>query len=423
MILGKRPEGATFQELFSNLGGNIAEESPIRLRVLSLSCVFPNRLDPHYGNFVRSRLQALAELAEVQVFAPIPLFDWGRRAFRRRKSVPPTYLDGKLAIHHPRWFYPPAGGGVNAVFLFLRLIVPLRVLRRQWRFDLIDAHFAYPEGIAAALLSAATGVPFSITMRGNEVMHAKQPLRRMLIGWALRRASAIITVSESLRNFALDMGVPLERLKVIPNGVHAGLFFPQDREFCRRKIGLQPGQQMILSAGSLIERKGHHHVVQALEDLPDNVQLFIAGGPGREGDFEPQIRRLASTAGLRHRVRMLSAVTPAQMAELMSAADLLCLASSREGWPNVVHEAMACGTPVVATAVGGVPEMMDGRRCGILVPPNDQTALIQGLRDALHQDWDRQQISTWAHSRSWDTVAREVLMQLQKTQGPKDEPS
>jgi glycosyltransferase involved in cell wall biosynthesis len=411
------------QEYFSKLGCDTNTEGTntcSRLRVLSLSCVFPNEQDPQYGIFVRCRLQALADLAEVQVLAPIPLLDWAKHTFRSREAVAALRQDEKLLIHHPRWFYPPLGGGLNAVFLFARLLAPVLRLRRLWKFDLIDAHFAYPDGIAAAMLSAIVGAPFSVTLRGNEVMHAKSPMRRLLIGWALRRAARIITVAESLRSFAISMGVPPQRVKVIPNGVSTHLFFPEDREDCRQRIGLQPGEKMILSAGALIERKGHHHVIQALKDLPDNVRLFIAGGPGREGNFEVQIRQRMASSGFEARVKMLGAVSPKEMVKLMSAADLLCLASSREGWPNVVHEAMACGTPVVATRVGGVPEMIPSPSYGILVPVNEGEALSKALNQGLTQNWDRRLIAQWAHSRPWEKVACEVLQELQQFKNIKE---
>lgn len=411
--------GAIFQELFSKFRGDAHPVTSGRLRVLSLSCVFPNTLDPQYGIFVRSRLQALGELAEVRVFAPIPLFDWARYAFRRREAVPEQRQDGNLQILHPRWFYPPLGGGFNAIFLFFRLLWPMLRLRAEWQFDLIDSHFAYPDGIAAAMLSAVTGVPFSITLRGNEVMHARLPFRGVLIGWALRRAARVIAVSESLREFAIRKGVAEERVKVIPNGVHTGTFFPHDREAGRRKFGFVEGQRVILSAGSLIERKGHHHLIEALKELPEDVVLVIAGGPGREGSFEAHIRRMVAGCGYGHRIRLLGAVPPEEMGELMSAADLLCLASSREGWPNVVHEAMACGTPVVAAAVGGVPEMIQSEEYGLVVPANNQSALTGALRRALEYRWNRQKIAGWAHSRPWDKVAREVLRELQDSQSPK----
>ena len=164
----------------------------------------------------------------------------------------------------------------------------------------------------------------------------------------------------------------------------------------------------MLSAGSLIERKGHHRVVQALHEYP-GVQLVIAGGAGREGRFEEEIRQLVSTLHMESRVRFLGHVSPAILPELMSAADLFCLASTREGWPNVVHEAMACGTPVVAADVGGVSDMVPSESYGYVVPVNDPAALREAIGKGLDRTWDHEAIAGWAASRSWENVAREVL--------------
>ena len=85
------------------------------------------------------------------------------------------------------------------------------------------------------------------------------------------------------------------------------------------------------------------------------------------------------------------------------------LASDREGWPNVVHEALACGTPVVATDVGGVPDLIPGSDFGIVVPPGDQTSLDKAICEALTRSWDHAAIAAWGMSRTWDAVAGDVL--------------
>jgi glycosyltransferase involved in cell wall biosynthesis len=148
------------------------------------------------------------------------------------------------------------------------------------------------------------------------------------------------------------------------------------------------------------------------------VQLAIAGGAGPEGNCGPEIRRAISAASLQN-VRLLGPVSAVEMAELMSAADVLCLASTREGWPNVVNEALACGTPVVATDVGAVADMLPDPRYGLVVPVNDQAALDGAVRQAIQMDWDRSLIAAWGQRRSWDQVAREVLEEMRSLLGCK----
>ena len=260
-------------------------------------------------------------------------------------------------------------------------------------------------------------VPFTVTLRGNETMHAEHPRRRKLMAWSLRKASRVIAVSERLRRFALQLGVESERAKTIVNGIDPTLFYPRDRARCRREHGLPAEARIVLSAGSLIERKGHHHVaraVAALRRLGVDAHLVIAGGAGREGRYEGELRRLIAELDLAERVHLLGEVSPQTLAEVMSASDIQCLASTREGWPNVVHEAMACGTPVVATDVGAVADMIPSPKYGSVVPVGDSLALERAIQHALAREWDRRSISALAHSRTWECVACDVLSEFEQ---------
>ena len=169
---------------------------------------------------------------------------------------------------------------------------------------------------------------------------------------------------------------------------------------------------MILSAGDLARIKGHHHVIEAVRSLVDGgmpARLLIAGGLGRSGQYAATLRARVKELGLEDRVRFIGMAAQNTLAELMSAADVFCLASSSEGWPNVVHEALACGTPVVATDVGAVKQMLPSPRLGTIVSAGDGFALTAALREALTRGWDSSLISSWGRSRSWDQVAKEVL--------------
>jgi teichuronic acid biosynthesis glycosyltransferase TuaC len=387
-----------------------------RLRVLSISSVFPNTRDPGHGVFVRSRLQALSAGADITVIAPVPLIDYSKGIGAMPAGIPKVTVDGSLRVLHPLWLYPPLGSAINVPLLFLRLLGPVSKIVEAESIDVIDAHFGYPEGVAAAMLAAITGVPFVVTLRGNETMHAKYTLRRRLMSWMLRRADLVIAVSDRLRNFAISLGTEPKRAVTIPNGVDTSVFYPRDRQEVRRKLGLHSHTRIILSAGSLIERKGHHCVVAILNRLTargEKVRLLIAGGAGREGHYEDQLREQTIHLGLQDRVQFLGHVKGPAMAELMSAADVLCLASSREGWPNVVHEALACGTPVVATDVGAIPDMLASDRLGAIVPVNNPDRLAQALQAALDRRWDHEAIAEFGQLRCWSQVADEVLKAME----------
>lgn len=394
-----------------------ADQGPM---VLSLCCLYPTPNQPQQGVFVQRRLQALGELTDVSVIAPSALVQYGApKGARVRFSNgwrPGNRVDGHVPIWHTSWIYPPFSGSLTPFWLALQLIRPVRELRKKFSFDVIDTHFGYPEGIAGALLSRVFGVPFTMTLRGNEPKHSRSRRGRFWMAFALRRAGRIFTVSERLRRFAIDLGAEPAKVRTVPNGIDATVFCPHDRTACRLKYGLPLDRHLIVSVGALVERKGHHRVIKALHSLLANgsaTQLVIVGGPGPEGQYEQELHDLVSRRCLTASVRFLGTLAANAMAEVMSAADVLCLASTNEGWPNVVHEALACGTPVVATDVGAVPEMLGGGRYGIVVPVNDPTALKQALQEALQKDWDRTAIAECGKSRGWSQVATEVFEEMQ----------
>jgi glycosyltransferase involved in cell wall biosynthesis len=385
-------------------------------RVLSLCCLYPNPLNPGQGLFVQRRLQYLAEMAQVRLIAPFAVVQYGDAKKKIRlgeRQCPPGRLDGNLPVLHPRWFYPPLSGSMSAFWLFAAVLPVAARLWREFPFQVIDTHFGHPEGVAGALLSSALGVPFTMTLRGNEPKHSRSRMERYWMSWALRHASRVFTVSGRLREFAIGLGAEPDRVRVIPNGVDARVFFARDRAACRALHGFAADEPLVLSAGALVERKGHHRIMQALAEMrPESrPRLVVAGGSGPEGAFEGRLRGLASSLGLDHWVRFTGPVPEETLAELMSAADVFCLASSNEGWPNVVHEALACGAPVVATDVGAIPDMLPDQY-GLIAPVGDQAALQRCLSEALARTWDRRAIAAWGQARGWNQVAAEVLDQM-----------
>jgi teichuronic acid biosynthesis glycosyltransferase TuaC len=383
-----------------------------RLRILSLSTVFPRPPEPNFGVFVARRLEALGRRLAVQVAAPVPWVEGsGRRLLLPARGVPRREQRGGLVVHHPRWLYPPGLGAAHAWCLAASLAPFLASLRAEFDFDLIDAHFGYPEGAAALRLARRFARPFTVTLRGNEPAHAASPAKRRQMAEALQQAAAVIAVSRALCDFAISLGAPPARCAVIGNGVDTAVFYPRPRQESRARLGMQEGRIHLLSAGYLIPRKGHHRLaalLPALHAAGIPADLWIVGGPGREGDARPELERIIGQHGLGSCVHRVGPATPEQLAGYMSACDLFCLASSREGWPNVVHEAMACGAPVVATRVGAVEDMVPGPEFGRIVPPDDPQALLAALIEASRARFDRERIARHAASRSWDRVAQET---------------
>jgi teichuronic acid biosynthesis glycosyltransferase TuaC len=384
-------------------------------RVVSISSVYPNRREPGLGLFVRSRLQHMARLTPLTVVAPRPLIDYSNpgSSWLAPGTHGETALDDGVEVLRPIWAFPPGGTPINVLCLFARLLFTLKRLRRRFRIDVIDAHFGYPEGVAAVLLGRVLNCPVAITLRGSERMFAASRYRRACMAWAFRRANAVIAVSEELRAFAVSLGADPVLTHVVPNGIDRDVFHPRDRAACRAAFGMPPGQIAIVSAGELIEAKGHHLVIEAAARLKSegkSVSVYIAGGVARGGaPFHHEIETRIRAAGLEASVHMAGWLNREDLARLLSAADVFCLASYTEGWPNVVHEALACGTPVVAASVGGVPQMLPEERFGLTFPARDQAALTQALRRAITTVWDRDAIAALGGARSWDDVGREVF--------------
>lgn len=388
--------------------------------MLSLTTVFPRPGDESHGLFVRARLLAAAELAEIHVLNPVAVVEYGNagRPFPPLRAIPPLRRDGPLTIHHPRWFYPPLMNAANPLWLDLCVRPAARRIRSSFSFDLIDAHWGHPEGGTAARLARAFGVPFTITFRGNEEDHARHPARRRALAAACRQASGIIAVSESLATLAVSFGAAPARVRVIPNGLDSAIFHPRPQADSRAGFGMDAPGPHLLSAGHLIELKGHHQLIQALPLLHAQgvpAHLWIAGGPGRGSDFAPALHRAAQDSGLAAFIHFLGVLPPESLACAMSASDLFCLASRREGWPNVVNEALACGSPVVAASVGAIPEMLASPDLGVIVGNNDPASLAAGVRQALSRPWDRAAIARHGQSRAWSQTAREVLTVWQES--------
>jgi glycosyltransferase involved in cell wall biosynthesis len=303
----------------------------------------------------------------------------------------------------------------NAFLLAARLVPTLVRLGKRHPFDVIDAHFAHPEGIAAVLLGRIFHRPVVVTVRGVELRYQHQRSKRILMSWALRRADRVIAVSDELRDLAVALGADPARVRTVPNGINANVFFRRNRTTSRTRHAIAPSERIILSAGDLAELKGHHRGIAAVGQLNDRgvtTRLLIAGGVGRSGRYAAALRQQVAARGLGERVTFIGEVTQEALAELMSAADVFCLASSTEGWPNVVNEALACGTPVVATDVGAVRQMVVDDRYGTVVPVGDADALTDALGAAVTRRWNHHEISAWGRSRSWDQVADDVLSQM-----------
>jgi glycosyltransferase involved in cell wall biosynthesis len=304
---------------------------------------------------------------------------------------------------------------LDGLFYAASLVPVLWRLRRSFRFQLIDAHFAYPDGLAAALLGRVFRCPVVITLRGSIVRLATYPSHRPQLRLALRAASRVLAVSESLKHAAVGLGIPPGKIRVIPNGVDTTRFFPLARDGARVTLGLPARAKILLSVGGLNEGKGHHKIVALLPALlrrhPD--LLYVIVGAGRRADsLRPLLDRLIRELGLQGHVLLPGERPHDEIPVWMGAADVFCLATRSEGWANVLLESLACGRPVVSTRVGGNAEIVTDGGLGTLVPPDDPAALEGALLDALARPWDADVLVAHARRHSWDVVTRAVLAEF-----------
>jgi teichuronic acid biosynthesis glycosyltransferase TuaC len=385
------------------------------IKTLTFTTLFPNATQPVHGIFVANRLEHLLATGRVatEIVAPIPWFPFSHSRFGvyARYAVAPR-LEKRFgsSVIHPRFFVIPKIGTDVAPFLLYQGArrTVAEILQRGFDFDVIDAHYFYPDGVAAILLGREFGKPVTITARGTDINKiADYWLPRRMILWAAREAAAVITVCQALKNRLVELDVAADRIRVLRNGVDLALFRPQNRGALRAKWGLSG--RVILSVGHLIPRKGHDIAIDAVAALK-GASLLIAGDGPERASLVQHCDRL----GLGRRVRFLGQVAPSILAELYAAADVLVLASSHEGWANVLLEAMACGTPVVASNVWGTPEVVAERAAGLLVEERTGPAFAGALTRLFNNPPDRAATRAYAERFSWDATTAGQLEIFQR---------
>lgn len=387
-------------------------------RILVISPAFPASVQPTYGVFVKERVKALAAVPgyQVEVVSPIPYFPPIRLAARWymwSQFLSEETIDD-LPVHRPRYPMIPKFGHRFLPRLMQSSVMRVaRRIRDRFPFDLIDAHFVYPAGVLAAHLSVAMGVPFVVTGRGEDMCRFPQnPALRPQIELAVKSASHCIAVSQQIADAFVACGAPADRVTVIGNGVDCEKFVPLDRDETRRRLNLSPDLRHIVSVGDRFENKGFHLLIAAVSELRKmgiDVRASIVGGPPRHGrDYTPVLEQQIRDLNLGAHVRLVGRRPHQELAVWYNSADLFVLLSEREGSPNVLMEALACGVPAVATSVGGIPEVLGDSRLGLQVPERNVDSITLSLREALLRSWDRTHIRDTIKRRDWNDVARRV---------------
>ncbi len=380
------------------------------MKLLTFSTLYPNSERPQHGIFVETRLRHLLASGSAQswVVAPVPWFPLRHPRlgyYAACARVPAEEERHGISILHPRYpLFPKFGMSSAPVMLAVATLNTLKgMLRNGYDFDLIDAHYFYPDGVAAVMLGRILGKPVTITARGTDInLIPRYRLPRQMILWAARHAAAIIAVCQALKDAIIALGIPEGKVRVLRNGVDLELFRPLSRDAERERLGLT--KRTLLCVGNLVELKGHDIVIRAMLELPE-FELMIVG----EGQEKHCLRALAKSLGVADRVRFSGSVPQEELKRFYSAADALVLCSSREGWANVLLEAMACGLPVIATKVGGSPEVVSSSEAGILMQERSPQALVAAVCTLFANAPERAATRQYAERFAWEDTTRGQL--------------
>jgi glycosyltransferase involved in cell wall biosynthesis len=382
---------ATLASLETQRSCTSRQEPLETLRLLTFSTLYPNNTRPNHGIFVENRLRHLlgdGRASSSTVIAPVPWFA-ATHAYELRHGIP---------VYHPRYQSVPGLNMYLASYLLYYSALPIihGLLSEGEHFDAIDAHYLYPDGVTAVWLGRHFNLPVVITARGSDVsLLPNYAVPRHLIRRAIGGSAALIAVSAAIKAALIQLGAPADKVTVLRNGVDTGLFQPMDRDAARKTLALT--RTTLVSVGSLIERKGHDRIIQAMTQLHEFDLLIVGEGPEHQ-----RLSALIKQLDLTLRVRLLGPWPHRDLPGLYNAADALVLASSREGWPNVLLEAMACGTPVVASDIWGNPEIVSCPHAGTLIHHNTPGGIADAIRWLFANLPDRALTRAYAETLSWD---------------------
>lgn len=399
------------------------------MKILTVTTLFPNGNDLKHGVFIKNRLVHLVEdfkQIDAKVIAPVPWFPIRMKSgplaeYAKYVGVKSRETVEGLDVYHPRYLViPKIGMYITPIFLFLSVWFCARQLKKQgFDYEVIDGHYFFPDGVAVAMLSKVTKVPAMISARGSDIHQiANFPIARKAIRWAVKHSAAVAAVCKALLDSIRTFSDVNDKGYVLRNGVDLNFFELSDdttQRQCKEEWGVEPHRKLIVCVGRLIELKGHHLVIEALLAHPDS-DLIIAG----DGPEQINLEKLIKTLDLSSRVRLAGPLVPNKLKRLYQAADAMVLASSREGWANVLLEAMACGTPVVATNLWGTPEVVGAKEAGVLVERSVE-ALSEGIHTLFSLELARADTRRYAEGFDWYETSKaqfEIFTDL-LSKGPK----
>lgn len=377
------------------------------MRVLVVTSLFPNSARPLVAPFNRQQVTALSQLCEVHTIAPILTFPGARLLGNKitgldASRVPLAETIETLQVKHPRALYVPGLQGFVGVPLYAASLAR-HIAPHRGKVDVVFAAWAHPDGCAAPLIAKLLGVPCAVKVQGSDIdLFGDMVPHKYWLKAMLPRVDRVIAVSRALARDVEKLGVPAERTRVVYNGVDPALFHVRDRAAAREQLGLQPDARIVLYVGNVLKDKGVQELATAFETIRQkepNAYLAVVG----KGPLLPLFEKLGD------RVLVPGPRPLSEIPVWMAACDVLTLPSYHEGTPNVVIEALNCGRRVVATNVGGIPDLITDEQLGVLVPPKSADALTVALNDALHVDYDANVVAAKGGRGDWNQSAQNLL--------------
>lgn len=379
------------------------------MRVLAITKIFPNAAEPLSAPFNRQQFAALSRLCELEVLATVPWFPgagllarWSSAGKVARLPARET-IEG-MEVRHPRTLFVPRLAHVTWGPLYAASLAPLYP-RYRGKVDVVLGSWAYPDGFAAVAFAEALGVPAVVKLHGSDInVIAQMPGPRRLLSWLLPRAARVVAVSAELGRKVAELGVPAERIALVGNGIDGEKFQVRPRAAAQARCKLPVGAPTIVYVGNLKEEKGVLELADAFLELRKEpagraARLVMVGGGAMRGALEQKL------AGCGDAVVLAGPQPLEDVPHWMAAADCVALASWNEGTPNVLLEALACGRRVVATRVGGVPDVVTRPLQGELVAPRDVAALAAALGRALATPYDPAEVAASRTGATWEASA------------------
>ncbi|MEQ1637569.1 MAG: glycosyltransferase family 4 protein [Methylococcales bacterium] len=375
-------------------------------RIVAFTNLFPRPWEPQRATFNRQQLERLALHYDLEVLVPVSWLDWLKA---RQQGLDTTTPTSSVATRYFSYFYVPKL--FRWSYGFTLLLSTLKVVSRitgKNRPQVIYTPWAYPDGLAAVILGRLLGIPVVLKVLGTDINEFPNIAGvKPQIVWALKNAAAVIAVSQDLAGKVIALGATKTKTHVIYDGVDPSRFKPLDKQACREQLGLDVNAKVIVYVGNLLTTKGCLDLIESFaqlkQQIPDALLVYVGKGDA----CAAKITARANSLRLMEAVKLVGTQPHAVVASWMGAADLVVLPSYNEGVPNVLLEAMACGRPIVATNVGGIPEVVPDF-AGMLTAPGDINAIAEALKSVLATKWDIGKIIAHVSQFTWERNIRQL---------------